>query len=51
MQETWLLSEFCDKGNMDRALSGGRFHDMATSKPEMVRARLLLLCRQGDREG
>ena len=45
MQETWLLSEFCDKGNMDRALSGGRFHDKATSKPEMVRTSLLLLCR------
>ena len=45
MQETWLLSEFCDKGNMDRALSGGRFHDKASSKPEMVRISLLLLCR------
>ena len=44
VQETWLLSEFCDKGNMDRALSGGRFHDKATSKPEMVRTSLLLLC-------
>ncbi len=50
MQETWLLSEFCDKGNMDRALSGGRFHDKATSKPEMVCPRLLLLCQQGDGE-
>ena len=37
LQETWLLSEFCDKGNLDRALSGGRFHDKATGKPEMVR--------------
>ncbi|CAL5221171.1 g3314 [Coccomyxa viridis] len=36
IQETWLLSEFCDKGNLDRALSGGRFHDKATGKPEMV---------------
>ena len=35
-QETWLLSEFCDKGNLDRALSGGRFHDKASGKPEMV---------------
>ena len=34
VQETWLLSEFCDKGNMDRALSGGRFHNKDTSKPE-----------------
>lgn len=38
LQETWLLSEFCDKGNLDRALSGGRFHDKATGKPEMVRS-------------
>ncbi len=37
MQETWLLSEFCDKGNLDRAVSGGRFHDKATGAPEMVR--------------
>jgi len=32
------MSEFCDKGNLDRALSGGRFHDKATGKPEMVRS-------------
>jgi hypothetical protein len=37
-QETWLVSEFCDKGNLDRALSGGRFHDRATGAPEMVSA-------------
>ena len=37
VQETWLLSEFCDKGNLDRAVSGGRFHDKATAAPEMVR--------------
>lgn len=37
VQETWLLSEFCDKGNLDRAVSGGRFHDKATGAPEMVR--------------
>jgi hypothetical protein len=38
VQETWLISEFCDKGNLDRAVSGGRFHDKATGAPEMVRA-------------
>ena len=43
MQETWLLSEFCDKGNLDRALSGGRFHDKATGKPEMVMLHALCL--------
>ena len=36
MQETWLLSEFCDKGNIDRALCGGQFRNEAC-KPEMVR--------------
>ena len=47
LQETWLLSEFCDKGNLDRALSGGRFHDKATGKPEMVRSMRFVpvLCR------
>lgn len=37
VQETWLISEFCDKGNLDRAVSGGRFHDRSTGAPEMVR--------------
>ena len=36
MQATWLLSEFCDKGNIDRALCGGQFRDEAC-KPKMVR--------------
>ncbi|BDA43697.1 Mitogen-activated protein kinase kinase kinase 11 [Coccomyxa sp. Obi] len=36
VHETWLLSEFCDKGNLDRAVSGGRFHDKATGAPEMM---------------
>ena len=36
VQETWLLSEFCDKGNIDRALCGGQFRNKAC-KPEMVR--------------
>ncbi|KAK9915364.1 hypothetical protein WJX75_008098 [Coccomyxa subellipsoidea] len=36
VHETWLLSEFCDNGNLDRAVSGGRFHDKATGAPEMM---------------
>ena len=44
LQETWLLSEFCDKGNLDRALSGGRFHDKASGKPEMVRSMRCACC-------
>ncbi|KAK9826762.1 hypothetical protein WJX81_007239 [Elliptochloris bilobata] len=24
-QETWMLSEFCDRGNLDRAMTAGRF--------------------------
>ena len=36
VQESWLVSEFCDKGNLDRAVSGGRFHNKATGAPDLV---------------
>ena len=36
-QETWLISEYCDKGNLDRAVLAGRFHEAVTKKPNLVR--------------
>lgn len=45
VQATWLLSEFCDKGNIDRALCGGRFRDEAC-KPQMVRRDSITLCHR-----
>ena len=44
MQATWLLSEFCDKGNIDSALCGGQFRDEACT-PKMVRRHLTTLCQ------
>ena len=44
LQETWLISEYCDKGNLDRAVSGGRFHSKDTKEPNLVR-----LCRARER--
>ena len=45
VQATWLLSEFCDKGNIDRALCGGLFRDEAC-KPQMVRRESITLCHR-----
>ena len=44
LQETWLISEYCDKGNLDRAVLAGRFHDKDTKKPNLVRQCLPRLC-------
>lgn len=37
LQETWLISEYCDKGNLDRAVIAGRFHNKETKAPNLVR--------------
>jgi hypothetical protein len=41
LQETWLISEFCDKGNLNRAVSGGRFHAKETGTPDLVESSIL----------
>ena len=45
VQATWLLSELCDKGNIDRALCGGQFRDEACT-PQMVRRDSITLCHR-----
>jgi hypothetical protein len=38
LQETWLISEYCDMGNLDMAIAEGRFHDgKAGCAPNLVR--------------
>ena len=35
--EHWMVLEYCDRGNLDSAISAGRFLDKVTGAPDLVR--------------
>ena len=35
--EHWMVLEYCDRGNLDSAISAGRFLDKTTGAPDLVR--------------